>query len=110
VQWPAQEGRFFGGKLQEAIKIKKKSASRYCTLYVWPEFTLLNRRTQRLTVWPLSRRLASTIPAGVNFVVDSHLKGWPELTNRFFKTTKFPQDEVRDGKIIENEGGLHLGV
>jgi hypothetical protein len=35
---------------------------------------------------------------------------WPELTNRFFKTTKFPQNEVRDGKIIENEGGLRLGV
>jgi hypothetical protein len=28
---------------------------------------------------------------------------WPELTNWFFKTTKFPQNEVRDGKIIENE-------
>jgi hypothetical protein len=35
---------------------------------------------------------------------------WPELTNRFFKTPKSPQNEVRDGKIIENEGGLHLGV
>jgi hypothetical protein len=35
---------------------------------------------------------------------------WPELTNRFFKTTKFPQNEVWDGKIIENEGGLRLGV
>ena len=35
---------------------------------------------------------------------------WPELTNRFFKPPKFPQNEVRDGKIIENEGGLHLGV
>jgi hypothetical protein len=35
---------------------------------------------------------------------------WPELTNRFFKTPEFPQNEVRDGKIIENEGGLHLGV
>jgi hypothetical protein len=35
---------------------------------------------------------------------------WPELTNRFFKTPKSPQYEVRDGKIIENEGGLHLGV
>jgi hypothetical protein len=35
---------------------------------------------------------------------------WPELTNRFFKTLKLPQNEVRDGKIYENEGGLHLGV
>jgi hypothetical protein len=35
---------------------------------------------------------------------------WPELTNRFFKTTKFPHNEVQVGKIIENEGGLHLGV
>jgi hypothetical protein len=35
---------------------------------------------------------------------------WPELTNRFFKNPKFPQNEVRDGKIIENEGCLHLGV
>jgi hypothetical protein len=35
---------------------------------------------------------------------------WPELTNWFFKTPKFPQKKVRGGKIIENEGGLHLGV
>jgi hypothetical protein len=36
---------------------------------------------------------------------------WPQLTNRFFKTAKFPQNEVQDGKILEkNEGGLHLGV
>jgi hypothetical protein len=35
---------------------------------------------------------------------------WPELTNRFFKIVKFPQNEDRDGDIIENEGGLHLGV
>jgi hypothetical protein len=35
---------------------------------------------------------------------------WPELTNWFFKPPKFPQNEVRGGKIIENEGGLHLGV
>jgi hypothetical protein len=35
---------------------------------------------------------------------------WPELTNLFIKTPKFPQNEVWDGKIIENEGGLHLGV
>jgi hypothetical protein len=38
------------------------------------------------------------------------LYGWPELTNQFFKTPEFPQNEVRDGKIIENEGGSHLGV
>jgi hypothetical protein len=31
------------------------------------------------------------------------------LTNRFFKTPKFPQNEVLDGKNIENEGGLQLG-
>jgi hypothetical protein len=31
------------------------------------------------------------------------------LTNRFFKPPKFPQNEVRDGKIVENEGGLHWG-
>jgi hypothetical protein len=35
---------------------------------------------------------------------------WPELTNRFIKTPKFPQNEVQDGKIIENEGGFHLRV
>jgi hypothetical protein len=35
---------------------------------------------------------------------------WPVLTSRFFKTLKLPQNEVRDGKIVENEGGLHFGV
>jgi hypothetical protein len=41
---------------------------------------------------------------------ESVLYIWPELTNPFFKTLKLPQNEVRDGKIVENEGGLHLGV
>jgi hypothetical protein len=35
---------------------------------------------------------------------------WPELTNQFFKNPKYPQNKVQDGKIIENEGSLHLGV
>jgi hypothetical protein len=35
---------------------------------------------------------------------------WPELTKWFFKNPKYPQNKVRDGKIIENEGSLHLGV
>jgi hypothetical protein len=53
-----------------------------------------------------SRQIRISKSAGMIII----LYVWPELTNRFFKTPKFPQNEVRDGKIFENEGGSHLGV
>jgi hypothetical protein len=56
---------------------------------------------------PKTTEFTSRIPFSS---VPTVLYVWPELTNRFFKTTKFPKNEVRDGKIIENEGGLRLGI
>jgi hypothetical protein len=50
------------------------------------------------------------LPVAYFLSIPTILYVWPELTNQFFKTPKVPQNEVRDGKIIENEGGLHLGV
>jgi hypothetical protein len=37
---------------------------------------------------------------------------WVQVSDGFFKKAKYPQNEVWDGEImiIENEGGLYLGV
>jgi hypothetical protein len=35
---------------------------------------------------------------------------WVQVSHGFFKKAKYPQNEVWDGEIIENEGGLYLGV
>jgi hypothetical protein len=52
----------------------------------------------------------ASLPLSILSLHQELLYVWPELTNGFFKNPKSPQNEVRDGKIIENEGGLHLGV
>jgi hypothetical protein len=33
---------------------------------------------------------------------------WPELTNKFFENPKYPQNKVKDGKIIENEDNCKI--
>jgi hypothetical protein len=35
---------------------------------------------------------------------------WVQVSNGFFKKAEYPQNEVWDGEIIENEGGLYLGI
>jgi hypothetical protein len=70
-------------------------------------FIIIQGTTSNVISVPLS---SMTTPEDHLKRVSNLLYVWPELTNRFFKTTKFPQNEVRDGKIIENEGGLRLGV